>query len=234
MLALQPLRESGAPSTTYRSSHGSVAAGRKSGPRPKTARELFGRRSPFSRLLVFWRTVAVAEARLAQLPWVILAPVAGAFVGTAWALSEPAQPVRHGYVVAPSFGQVIVPAAVGGVCGALGVWLLLFAHAWLRYRLFGDPVYKCRHIRLDDGRDYVFLDAGVDAAPELPVGLSVSSCRRSGRTYVAPFSTTVGSGGVAILGVPAPPGEYVCRWYSDMGRFRGELARGRFVVPDTA
>jgi hypothetical protein len=197
---------------------------------PKTAYELFGRNRFFPRFMVFRRSVALAEARLAQLPWVILAPVVGAFVGTAWALSEPVQRVRNGYVVGLSFGEVLVPAALGGLGGVLGVWLLLFAYAWVRYRLFGDPDYTCRHIRLE-GRDSVFLDSGLLSA-EFPTGLSVLSCRRSGRDYIAPFSTTAGAQGWTFIGAPAEPGKYDCRWYCPMGRFEVELARGRFVIPN--
>jgi hypothetical protein len=188
---------------------------------------------PFTRFAVFWRSVALSEARLAELPWVIVAPVVGSFLGTAWALSEPAQPVREGHVVPLSFGDVILPAALGGVGGAFGVWLLLFAYVWVRYRVRGDPVWKSSYIRPDFTNDVVYLDPGILAKPKLPDRLITIVSRRSGRRYIPPISTTIGvEKGAVTIGQPARPGEYECRWYCDIGRFRGELARARFVVPE--
>lgn len=188
---------------------------------------------------MFWRAFALSEARLAQLPWVIVAPMVGALVGTSWALSEPAQPVRDGHVVGLSFWDSILPALGGGVAGALGMWLGLYLYAWVSYRLFRDPVWKTFHVR-NDQSDIVTLVAKHEPLPDklraqilTPDGYSAA--------YGVPGSPIwtiksipegyFASGVFLELGEPAVPGEYECRWYCEQGRFTVELTRGRFDVP---
>ncbi|MGZ6569337.1 MAG: hypothetical protein ACXVHB_34115 [Solirubrobacteraceae bacterium] len=84
------------------------------------------------------------EAALGSLPMVVLTPVVGAIVGTAWATAQPTREVvRHGVVGADgSFLHALLFAAAGA---ALGIALMTTAASlWLAaaYWVRGDPAWE--------------------------------------------------------------------------------------------
>lgn len=208
-----------------------------------------GTHKPFPRWRVFWRAFWLSETRLAQLPWVIVAPVLGALVGTSWALSEPAQAVRGGHVVGLSFWDSVLPALGGGAAGAVGTWLILFLYASVTYRFLRDPIWLTVYAP-NPASDIVSFTVkrGATRVP-LPDQLQANVLRPdgSGIEYgfpglpsmpgspyrINPFPGELTGPGVFIsLGEPADPGVYECRWYCVAGRFPLELTRRRFDVPD--
>lgn len=167
-----------------------------------------------------------------------LIPTAGAFVGTAWSVSHPAEVVRHGLVVAQvSTGQVLLAAFVGGVGGFLLLLGVIFAVTFVRYRVLGrgDDVWEAIYGGAVDG--VMFFELRCKGA--FPVShreLGATEClvrTPSGSVLTATLGPRGNPEGVVgRVDVEPEPGVYEARWYAARGERRlHEIARSETTLP---
>jgi hypothetical protein len=184
---------------------------------------------------------------------VLLVPITGAFAGTAWAVSHPAQEyVRHGLVVGgASFTHALWQAVIGSVAGLLIVgglllWCMLFyLRVWLplwdRYRGW-EPTWE-----YFPGSDAVLMRLVCRIVPPVSTdSLGHKECvvkRPDGTTWLVAaggsvMDTLIPTGDVthsmpaaqAILNLRGESGDYEVRWYGT-NRKRYEIARKKFSIP---
>lgn len=160
---------------------------------------------------------------------VLLIPVAGAIIGTAWAVSHPVkETVRHGVVVShASFWHVLLLAVAGGVGGIVVVAGVIVLGAIAYYRLRGDRTWHAHYSGDKDGRatfelrkrpsalpTHVATLGAVECAVKTPRGAILSSEDRTNPVgwFAGPEAFA------AYFSMDRENGEYEVRWYVARGR----------------
>lgn len=205
----------------------------------------------FPKWCVWWRTLDTTETTLGSVPVVLAVPTLSALVGTAWAVSHPADVIHHGLVVhQASFGAALASAVIGGALTLVAIVAAIFTWHLARYGLRGDPVWAVGWaLRRDESRrpgivsdssNVQLLCVGqprvkVSALGDLAAVVRLPSGRHCGMP-------SHGLGGDDYwrwfdlpLGAELPPGTYEARWYGTTGRRRRyEIARDRHTLVETA
>jgi hypothetical protein len=186
----------------------------------------------------------------------ILTPTTGAFVGTAWAISHPAETIRHGLVVGePSFAQVLLLALAGSVAAVILVTGFIFCALFLYERVVlpslhrhgaWQPIYWPNESPSSDP-DLVGFQLACRLDPAVsPTTLGDMECwikRPDDKIDVISGENVNRSIMVSLSGEPPPDtpaahvwyhlrgihGSYEVRWYGTE-RKRYEVAREKFEV----
>ena len=197
--------------------------------------------SGFPRWRLWWRLFYSVENTLGSLPMLLLAPIAVAIAGTAWAIAHPSLQIRNGLVVGqPSFGSALLDAAIGAVVGLLALIGVLWVGTWVWYRVLGgDKIWRTdcdglRHggslvwfLRCKDG--VVPADPGFLGEVELWVKPPGGKARKNAGEPV-PHVHALQSW-VRFDSLPA--GRYEARWYAAReGEQWRELARGSITLSE--
>ena len=163
---------------------------------------------------------------MSRLPMLILIPALGAFVGTAWGVSNPSETVRRGLVVGQaSFWGVLSSTLIGGVAGVALLIALVWGYVWCRYRCGGgDADWEVVYEGSAEARMYFELRCKAEL-PIDPATLGALTClvkppdapltepERYGPRHSPPGYT-------AHFALIRQPGEYEARWYAAQGKPR--------------
>ena len=192
---------------------------------------------------MFWRLVFWTEQMLGKLPMVLLMPVIGAIIGTAWAVSHPFKSfVRHGIVVSHStFWHVLLLAVIGGVGGIVVLAGLVVLCGIAYYRVRGDSTWYASTRACERARD-IELRRKVS-----PFRLTLKrwairnawSKRRAEECWAEDPANPAGRFGgpeafaVSFDDAKREDGVYEARWYAPAGQPRlHEIARVKAVSYD--
>jgi hypothetical protein len=166
-----------------------------------------------------------------------LIPTAGAFVGTAWGVSHPAEVVRHGLVVAQlSTGRVLLAAFIGGIGGFLLLLGAVFAVTFVRYRLLGvgDDVWEATYEGSADGvMCFELRCKGAFAVSYSELGATECLIRTPSGSVLTATLWPRGNPEGVVGRIQAEPetGVYEARWYAARGERRlHEIARSKTAV----
>jgi hypothetical protein len=200
----------------------------------------------FPRWRVWWRVLDATEATLGSVPVAITVPALSALVGTAWAVSHPAQVIRNGLVVhQASFGASLASAVVGGALTLVAILAVMFVGHLARYRLRGDPAWKVgwslRRETSPPGITTTVKGAHLLCRAQPPVRVSAlghvqAIMREPDARYSHRGQPGMGGGdfGLAFILDDIQTGVYEVRWYGTTARRRQyEIARSREIVVAT-
>jgi hypothetical protein len=186
----------------------------------------------FLPLGLYWRLVLRTERALGRLPMLLLIPVGGAFVGTAWSVTHPSLKIENGLIVGQaSFWEVLLGALVGGVVIFFALIGVMFAVGWFYYRVLdrGDDVWEAVYVdgnfelRCKAENPVHVRDLGaVECRVRMPSGAMLTSDHAG----VLMMREQPVQGYIVRFELPKEAGMYEARWYAmDGERKLHEIAR---------
>lgn len=204
----------------------------------------------FPRWRVWWRILDATETTLGSVPVVLAVPTFSALVGTALAVSHPADVIRHGLVVhQASFGSALLWAVIGGAGSLFLILVAIFAAHITRYWLRGDPVWEVGWSMRRERKGSISSTTNgiqllcravppvktsvlghVEAVVRLPDGTYVYTKQPAG---IQGDDRSQSLGFIAVGEITA--GIYEVRWYGTNARRRQyEITRDRHTLVETA